>query len=79
MTVLEAQQKAIHHELELSVDQMQKTIDRERASDLDLSDYQDDLKQIQLAADKIGTTLEELNVELQAPPRVTLVERAEVD
>jgi hypothetical protein len=79
LVVLEAQQKAIQHELELSVDQMQKTSDRERASDLDLTEYQDDLKQIQLAATKIGAALEELNVELQAPPRVTLVEKAEAD
>jgi hypothetical protein len=79
LTVLEAQQNAIQHELELSVDQMQKTTDRERASDLDLSEYQDDLKQLQIAADKIGATLEELNVELQAPPRVMLVERAEAN
>jgi hypothetical protein len=79
LTVLEAQQKAIQHELEILVDQMQKTIDRDRASDLDLTDYQDDLKHIQLAADKIGEALEELNVELQAPPRITLVERAEAD
>jgi hypothetical protein len=79
LTVFEAQQKAIQHELELSVDQLRKTIDRDRASDLDLSDYQDDLKQIQFAADKIGEALEELNVELQAPPRVMLMERAEAD
>ena len=79
LTVLEAQQKAIQHELGLSVDQMQKTIDRDRAIDLDLSDYQDDLKQIQLAADKIGAAIEELNVELQAPPRILLVEEAEAE
>jgi hypothetical protein len=79
LTVFEVQRKAIQHELELSVDQMQKTIDRDRASDLDLSEYQDDLKQVQTAADKIGEALEELNVELQAPPRVRLFEPAEAN
>jgi succinoglycan biosynthesis transport protein ExoP len=44
---------------------------------LDLQDYQDDLKQAQLAADKIGASLEELNVELQAPSRVILSEKAD--
>ena len=75
LTVLVAQQKAVHHEIELLVAQMRKAFDR--ASDLDLSEYQDDLKQVQLAADKIGTALEELNVELQAQPRIMLLERAE--
>ena len=77
LTVLEAQQKAVDHEIELLVAQMRKAFDR--AIDLDLSDYQEDLKQIQRAADKIGTTLEQLNVELPAPPRTTLVERAEAN
>jgi hypothetical protein len=51
----------------------------QRVELLDLAEYQDDLKQIQFAAEKIGAAVEQLNIELQAPPRVTLVELAEAN
>jgi len=43
---------------------------------LDLQDMQDDIKQLQEASSKIASEVEKLNVELQAPPRITLVEEA---
>lgn len=44
---------------------------------LDSSDQRDELKQIEEFSRKIDSELEKLNVELQAPSRITLIEEAE--
>jgi succinoglycan biosynthesis transport protein ExoP len=44
---------------------------------LDLEASQDEIAQAELAAKRIGSEIEALNVELQAPPRIRLMEAAE--
>ena len=43
---------------------------------LDLQDNKDEFKQIEDAASKIASEVEKLDVELQAPPRISLIEEA---
>jgi hypothetical protein len=77
VAALDARRKVLDREVDLLAKKMRSA--SQRVELLDLADYEDDLKQIQLAADKIGAALEELNIELQAPPRVRLIEPAESD
>ena len=50
-----------------------------RTDTLDEQDMQDELKQIEEASRKINTELEKLNIELQAPPRISTIEEAVAD
>jgi succinoglycan biosynthesis transport protein ExoP len=74
------QQMAIVEELEANLkDEIEHLSKMDQAltdDTLDLQDMQDDVKQLQEASSKIASEVEKLNVELQAPPRITLVEEA---
>ena len=73
IAALVAQQKAVQSELEQLV--KDSTIATEET--MELSDLQDELKQIEESSRKINTELEILTVELQAPPQISLIEEAQ--
>lgn len=50
---------------------------REERGHDDISEYQEDLARVEAAARTIGDEVEKLNIELQAPHRIVLVEHAE--
>src|SRR5271157_2496255 len=74
------QQLAVATELEASLQEELKNcsqVDQVLTDNtLDLQDNKEELKQIEDAATKIASEVEKLDVELQAPPRISLIEDA---
>ncbi len=74
------QQLAVATELEASLQEKIKNfslMDQVLTDNtLDLQDNRDELKQIEDAATKIASEVEKLDIELQAPPRISLIEDA---
>jgi capsular exopolysaccharide synthesis family protein len=62
--------------LEDEISKLSKQDSNLNSNTLDLQDLQDELKQFQDSAEKINHEVEILNVELLAPPRITLYEQA---
>ena len=74
------QQLAVATELEASLQEEIKNFTQMDQvltdNTLDLQDNKDEFKQIEDAATKIAAEVEKLDVELQAPPRISLIEEA---
>ena len=74
------QQLAVATELEASLQEEIKNFSQMDQvltdNTLDLQDNKEELKQIEDAATKIAAEVEKLDVELQAPPRISLIEEA---
>ena len=74
------QQLAVATELEASLQEEIKNFSQTDQvltdNTLDLQDNKDEFKQIEDAASKIASEVEKLDVELQAPPRISLIEEA---
>ena len=74
------QQLAVATELEASLQEEIKNFSQTDQvltdNTLDLQDNKDEFKQIEDAATKIASEVEKLDVELQAPPRISLIEEA---
>ena len=74
------QQLAVASEIESSLQEELKNLSQtdQALTDntLDLQDNRDELKQTEEAATKIASEVEKLEVELQAPPRISLIEDA---
>ena len=74
------QQLAVATELEASLQEEIKNfsqMDRVLTDNtLDVQDNKEELKQIEIAATRIASEVEMLDVELQAPPRISLIEEA---
>jgi len=74
------QQLAVATELEASLQEEIKNFSQMDQvltdNTLDLQDNRDELKQIEDAAIKIASEVEKLDIELQAPPRISLIEDA---
>ncbi|MGO9815431.1 MAG: polysaccharide biosynthesis tyrosine autokinase [Isosphaeraceae bacterium] len=74
------QQLAVLTELEASLQEEIKNFSQMDQvltdNTLDVQDNKEELKQIEDAATKIASEVEKLNVELQAPPRISLIEDA---
>jgi polysaccharide biosynthesis transport protein len=72
LAALEAKQKFVQSEL-TQLEQLKVEVTDDT---LDLQDLQDELKQYQDMSTKIANELELVNVELQAPPRIAVIEEA---
>jgi hypothetical protein len=70
--VLTARQDALDAEMERLNREMHEATSRV----LDLHEHQDEIAQMQKTADRIGAEVEALNVEIEAPPRIRLIDEA---
>jgi capsular exopolysaccharide synthesis family protein len=68
----------LERQLDREVRQRQDTMHTQTVNTLDLHGNQEEIAQMQAVADKIGSEVEQLNIEIKAPPRIKLIDDASV-